>query len=436
MYKVFFVDDEASMRAGIRDSVDWDNSDFTLSGEAPDGEMALSLMHEIMPDILITDVRMPFMDGIELARRVKKTMPWIKIIILSGHDEFEYAKQAIAIGVEDYLLKPVTSEKLMEILSDVAGRIEEEKEKLRNVEELIRGTKKVKIERLISDLLYGGISAEDALSLAEELNLSIVGNYYLVMHIELHRPIDESYDYFYNAGDCVVSVLDGWENAIYLNQGADRVVCVLKGPDPDSLEEDAYTCAQAVKYEVERNGPCFVAVAIGTIVSDIKEWPKSLEDADIARRWLTLTNRKQIISTGDINVDSHMRVDILTAASEIIEELGGRDAATDSKYSEVITKAREFIKNNYADKDISLHTVAKEVSISPNHFSTIFSQETGETFIGHITRVRLEEAKILLKTTQMRVSDIGYEVGYNDTQYFGYVFKKHTGMTPKEFRNS
>ena len=406
MYKVFFVDDEASMRAGIRDSIDWDNSGFVLAGEAPDGEMALWLMQEIKPDILITDVRMPFMDGIELSRKAKKTMPWIKIVILSGHDEFEYAKQAISIGVEDYLLKPVTSTKLMETLNVIAGRIEEEKEKLRSVEELIAGTRKVKIERLISDLLYGGIDVESALAQAEELKLPITGNYYLVMYIELHRSFDESDRYYYNACECAQGVLSDWENAIYLSQGADRVVCVLKGPDPDALVEDAYTCAQAVKYEVERDGPCLVAVAIGSVVSDIADWPKSLADADISRRYLSSTNRYQIVC-----------------------------AAIGSKYNDVIIKAQDHIRDNYADKDISLHSVAKEVNISPNHFSTIFRQETGETFINYITKVRVTHAKELLKTTQMRTSDVGYEVGYNDTHYFSYVFKKNTGMTPTEFRN-
>ena len=116
MYKVFFVDDEAAMRAGLRASINWDRSDFVLAGEAPDGEMALSMIAETMPDILITDVRMPFMDGIELSRRVSRSMPWVRIIILSGHDEFEYAKQAISIGVTEYLLKPVTSEILFQAL--------------------------------------------------------------------------------------------------------------------------------------------------------------------------------------------------------------------------------------------------------------------------------------------------------------------------------
>ena len=520
MYKVFFVDDEASMRTGIRESIDWDKAGFALAGEAPDGEMALSLMQDIMPDILLTDVKMPFMDGLELARRTRKTMPWIKIVIISGHDEFEYAKQAITIGVEDYLLKPVTSSQLIETLNEIAGRIEEEKEKLRNVEELLEGTRRVRAERLISDLLYGGIGVKNALAMAEELDLPVAADYYMVMQIELYLSSNKNYNYFYNARDCALGVLIGWENAIFFSQGSDRVICVLKGADPRALEEDAYNCAHAVKYEVERNGPCSVAVAIGSIVTDIKKWPKSLADADAARRYINLTGRKQIISVQDINAGglipfskvnrlptidklryateadipefvedcmtsadsagvasfmfvNYIFVDILIAASKIIEELGGdanealsgysdisgllsansdmenakqiltsilgriieyRNAAIGSKYNEVIVKAQEYIQKNYSEQDISLHSVAKEVNISPNHFSTIFSQETGETFISYITRVRLEQAKALLKTTAMRTSEIGYEVGYNDTHYFSYVFKKNTGMTPKEFR--
>jgi len=133
-----------------------------------------------------------------------------------------------------------------------------------------------------------------------------------------------------------------------------------------------------------------------------------------------------------VGVDIDRIKNLLTSLLERVVEF--RDAAAGSKYSDIIIKAQEYIKNNYSIKDISLHTVAKEVSISPNHFSTIFSRETGETFISYLTGVRIEQAKVLLKTTQLRTSDIGYEVGYNDTQYFSYVFKKQTGMTPKEFR--
>ena len=108
-YKAFFVEDEIVTREGIRDNVNWHSHGFEFCGEAPDGEMALPLLQATQPDVLITDIRMPFMDGLELCRIVREQMPWVKIIILSGHDEFEYAQEAIKLGVTEYLLKPVTA---------------------------------------------------------------------------------------------------------------------------------------------------------------------------------------------------------------------------------------------------------------------------------------------------------------------------------------
>ena len=123
MYSVFLVDDEPIVLEGIRTKIDWDNSGFSFAGEATDGEIALSMIHELKPDILITDIKMPFMDGLQLAAAVKKIQPWIKIIILSGHDEFDYAKKAISIGIEDYLLKPFTSEEVIASLKKTAEQM-------------------------------------------------------------------------------------------------------------------------------------------------------------------------------------------------------------------------------------------------------------------------------------------------------------------------
>ena len=127
MYKVFIVDDEVIVREGIRSKIDWENTEFELSGEAADGEIALSMIQDIKPDILITDIKMPFMDGLELARMVKKIQPWIRIIILSGHDEFEYAKKAISIGIDDYLLKPFTAEDVIASMRKATMQIDKER---------------------------------------------------------------------------------------------------------------------------------------------------------------------------------------------------------------------------------------------------------------------------------------------------------------------
>ena len=130
MYNVFIVDDEVIVREGIRSKIDWDSTEFSLAGEAADGEIALSMIQDIKPDILITDIKMPFMDGLELARMVKKIQPWIRIIILSGHDEFEYAKKAISIGIDDYLLKPFTAEDIITSLRKAAMQIDKERKQI------------------------------------------------------------------------------------------------------------------------------------------------------------------------------------------------------------------------------------------------------------------------------------------------------------------
>ena len=362
MYKVFFVDDEASMRAGIRESIDWDNSAYTLAGEAPDGELALSLIQEIMPDILITDIRMPFMDGIELSKRAKKVTPWIKVVILSGHDEFEYAKQAIAVGVEDYLLKPVTSVNLMEALDKVAVKIN--KERRSNVEKLIDSVQ--------------DIGAVGLMPLAEVNKLPMIDKLRYASKADAPRFVQDYLDSF----------------------------------EIESLSSFLFICYIVMD----------ILLSSSKIIEELGGNAKEVlsEYADISN-----------LVSSDSGIEA-----INTLLTSVLESvIDYRDEVLGSQYNDIIVKAQEYIQTHYSEKDISLHSVAKVVNVSPNHFSTIFSQKTGETFISYITKVRLERAKVLLRTTNTRIADIGYEVGYNDTQYFSYVFKKHMGMTPKELRN-
>jgi two-component system response regulator YesN len=113
-----------------------------------------------------------------------------------------------------------------------------------------------------------------------------------------------------------------------------------------------------------------------------------------------------------------------------------RDAHTAGRYQSVIVKAREYIDRNFSSADISLYSTASHVGISPNHLSTVFAQETGEKFIEYLTRVRIEKAKQLLSETAMKSSDIANETGFNDPHYFSSIFKKNTGLSPREFRLS
>ena len=124
MIKVFLVEDEIIIREGIRYNIDWEKEGLEFVGEASDGELAYPLIQKTKPDILITDIKMPFMDGLELSRLVKQEMPEVKIIILSGYDEFEYAREGIDIGITDYLLKPVSGARLLEAVKKVGQMVE------------------------------------------------------------------------------------------------------------------------------------------------------------------------------------------------------------------------------------------------------------------------------------------------------------------------
>jgi len=128
MFKVFLVEDEVIVREGIRNNILWEQYGFHFAGDASDGELALPLIRKVKPDLLITDIKMPFMDGLELIRLVRKELPSTKIVIISGYDDFSYAQQAIRMGVEQYLLKPIVKEKMVEILIALRDKIEAERQ--------------------------------------------------------------------------------------------------------------------------------------------------------------------------------------------------------------------------------------------------------------------------------------------------------------------
>ena len=127
MIKLFLVEDEIVMRDGIKSQIDWKKEDIEFAGEASDGELAYPMILETKPDILLTDIKMPFMDGLELSALVRKELPETRIIILSGYDEFSYAQRAVSLGVTEYLLKPLPPEELLGCIRKVKKEIEQEK---------------------------------------------------------------------------------------------------------------------------------------------------------------------------------------------------------------------------------------------------------------------------------------------------------------------
>ena len=525
MYKVFLVDDEIVIREGIRNSFPWESCDFTLVGEAPDGEIALQIMQDVKPDILITDIRMPFMDGMQLCEAVSHTMPWVQIVILSGYDDFTYAQQAISLGVKEYLLKPVSAQELLEVLERIAGRIRDERRQQADILRIKRqfATNSAFLrEKLLGEALEGVKGTQNVrmlLDRARSLNLSLLANRYLVMLVCPHAGEEKRA----LAQSALYRLAEGSGDAVNACEVASGFALIVMGDDDGDLEERAYGFAQAALYEVERATGDGAQIYIGEAVSDVTELPRSYQAAQMVRRAMELSpdpEKRRIMGVHDvgplpseklINLDvlplserlqyanredvdkilgeyissmgaaaihsvmmvNFLYVEILMAASRIIKESGGepraiidarmweqnlfasslepqdvipvarevlekaiafRDAQSSTRYNAVINKARAYLAREYQNSGITLNDVASHVCMSNSHFCTIFSQEVGVTFTEYLTTLRMNRAKELLRTTQMRSSDIAYAVGYNDPHYFSYLFKKHTGVTPRDYR--
>lgn len=223
MKKVMLVDDEILIRESIRDSIDWKKEGFLYSGDAPDGELALPIIEEQVPDILITDIKMPFMNGLELTSVVRKRFPEIKIIILSGHDDFRYAQTALRLGVEDYCLKPVSATDLIQMLRAVSAKIDEE---LR-----LKQKHTYTPDKLYADLCGGLINTGDAIKAADQLDLQIMAPYYAAIILSLVPSLDESdfaQTHIQTAELLLESTLKEYPELFYFRRSRTETVIILK----------------------------------------------------------------------------------------------------------------------------------------------------------------------------------------------------------------
>lgn len=410
MYKVFLVEDEILIRERIKNNIDWEGNGFIFAGEASNGKMALPLIQKIQPDILITDIKMQFMDGLELSRTIKSIMPWIKIIILSGYDEFSYAKEAIAINVSQYLLKPIGAADLIKSLKDVAAQIDNDKIEKQNqkvIQEKLRDSIQIMWERYLRDLATGIIPDYEAIKKARCFGVNILSKYYCVGIIGLEALLlskgQKEYIEYTRAGTIIDNRISGNSQIIKYSENIKKVILIFKGDDKEELTNNCQSYAQWIKEEVKQKTSCNITISIGSIRGTIQGIAESIKDAEIAISLDDKSDQSSIISL-------------------------------DSKYGCMVNKAKKYIYENYFKPELTLNAVADYVCVSTNHFSTIFSQKTGMTFSEYLTYVRIKKAKELLASTNMKAYEIAFQVGYNDSHYFSNVFKKIVSCTPTDFR--
>ncbi|HRF47231.1 MAG TPA: response regulator [Anaerolineales bacterium] len=286
-YKVFFVEDEDVTREGIRDTVDWRANGFEFCGEASDGEMALPLLQAANPDVLITDIKMPFVDGLQLSSFVRERMPWVKIVILSGHDEFAYAQRAIRLGVAEYLLKPITVRTVHQVLQKLGAQLDEERREqgqMRRLQTQMDENVAALRERLLLKLVVGAIPAAEAIEKSASLKLDLVARYYAVTVVKLD-PGDPagSLDFVEHQRiqSVVAELVAHNPDAYVIQKDWDEMVLVLKGNAPELLVEEREVFLDQASRHLAATGYRLI-VGVGSCRSRLAELCESFVEALIA----------------------------------------------------------------------------------------------------------------------------------------------------------
>ena len=539
MLKTFLAEDEIVVRENIKKMVPWEQYGFELVGEASDGEMALPLIKKLKPDLLITDIKMPFMDGLTLCKVVKKEFPDIKIVILSGYDDFNYAKEAIGIGVEDYLLKPITKNAFLERLCEIRSRSEHEKSQREYYEQFHREMQEYEQNSsrdFFEGLISGTMDMGEMYERADKLGLDIVAEAYNILIFTLESEnaaagqsetyseweararekieglfADHSYAMLFrnnvfsygvlvkeqkdnpgkNTRDCVESIRE-----ILSDAPAGQPWFIAAGEPVERLSNMKHsynTAAQTYarrylydghilyyrdlkeeelakddgrylkKVDINAMDPAIIQKFLGSGLKEetgnfVRDYfhaiGKEPMTSMVFRSYVILNVRFSVLSF--LNRMGYCASALEESDTEDALEQGGasmeaamayaenmlqkaieiRDENSGNKNRDILENSIEYIKTHYMDENMSLNAVAQVANISANHFSALFSQNIGQTFIEYLTGIRMEHAKELLRCTGKRASEIALEVGYKDSHYFSYLFKKTQGMTPSDYRKA
>lgn len=349
MFKIFLVEDEFVVREGIKRNIDWQANGYEFCGEAGDGELAFPMIQKLKPDIVITDIRMPFMDGLELSRLIKKEFPWIEIIILTGFEEFEYAKEAISLGVAKYLLKPISGEELLKEIFEISGRIEEKRKEseirekyLMEMEENFQKERK----ELFQHLVTGSKSMTELLEMAERLKLDLSAIWYNVVLVKFQSKNHAPDEYSKRLVELEKQLKDE-QHMLVFDRNLEGKALIFKADSKEELEELQKEYIARLENELKEGEKFRYFGGIGKPVNRLSELPASFESAShaFAQRYLIKENRildsivlEQNVYAGNDDFDIH-NIDPKELQSDRIREflkLGNKE--------EVVYFVEEFFK--------------------------------------------------------------------------------------------
>ena len=457
MIKCLIVDDEMISREGVFEAVNWGLLGIEVIGLAKNGEEGLELFREYRPDIVISDVKMPIMDGLKMIEQIVALDSTVKIILLSAYSEFNYAQQAIGFGVKNYLLKPVDDLELIKAIERLVNeKVQESKQKddkqlreLMNngalsmdeglgVAIIIQDDRSKGEAFLISDGIYDGqyikifrIPKHDWLNFLSNQKNGFVSD--LSLEGDLTKAYDQARAAAYNGEFWQIETLSWpllvrqrrkWTNSAFLrNKTLETLVEKYPRKGEENQQKFLIQIAQFIRMLTQYTG------------CDKDEiWRYYYEV------FLRLENYFFIL--GDEN--NKLKVKDQLSLCKTFEELSNKfqnlimevlsKKQIDSEH-EIISRIKQIVNERFAE-EISSRTVAEEVFLSPNYMGKLFRTSTGYYLNDYILEVRMKKAKEFLVDTEMSISEIAEAVGIGSASYFTSLFKKTYRQTPKKFRRS
>ncbi|MFW5961776.1 MAG: response regulator transcription factor, partial [bacterium] len=363
-YNLLLVDDEKPIREKLINNTNWEKEDYRIFSAA-NGEKALKIIKENAVDILVTDIQMPKLSGMNLIEQARKNSKHLKVIVISGFAEFEYAQKSIRFGVNDYLLKPFRSKKLLEVVNKARDELIKEK----NNEQRLA-------------VLRGEIS-----SYINDNKLNTIYNWLIDDQFFQHQSL------FMDRIDLNAVLKRGSKEDIL--KTVNKIIEELKSVDLN----------QEKLYVVLNN----LILESFTIIKDLEYEAEDL---------MKIINKKRIEK---IDSDNLKQIEILL--KEFLLRLHNLISFNpDDKNKEIISEMKEYIAENYQD-GITLSEMANIFNLSTGHLSNLFHEKTGESFSDYLNMIRLNKAKELLKTTDNKIYQIADQLGFNDAYYFSSWFK-------------
>jgi len=392
--KVLIADDEPKIRRGLRRLLTQFPEEFSVVGEAEDGEQALELVQTLEPDLILVDIRMPFVDGLEFVRALasRRDGPERRIVVISGHDEFEYARQALSLGVFDYLLKPVEDDHLIETLRRAAADLDHTRSLVDEREQVLSLASKnrdVLLEGIFREVLTGTSSTDLWVRTAHSLDFPVRPVPTLVfVSVQLSET---------DAGRALWNEVSLRRAAQECFEGFSQRIIVCPHPGTlgifsDETDEALWTRALE-RFEVR------VRDLLGSVVN-IQSAPVTGFPETLPAVWATLRKSRAEVSA----------------------------------HGALTTLALNLIDHRFRESDLTLESIASELQVSSGHLSRVLKQTTSLPFIELVARARILRATILLADPAVRVYEVAEQVGYTSQHYFSRAFHRVLGISPTEFR--